>query len=100
MPTVRVEPDGFLIDVDPGETLIEAAWRLGYVWPTTCYGKAECTRCHVEVIAGAEHLSPVGDEEAATLEFLGGRRPNVRLACRLRVDGPVVVRKRGVRGPG
>jgi ferredoxin, 2Fe-2S len=100
MPSVRVEPEGFVLTVEPGETLIEAAWRLGYVWPTTCYGKAECTMCHVEVLAGAGHLSAVGDEEAAALAMLGRRGRGMRLACRLQLAGDAVVRKQGVRAPG
>jgi ferredoxin, 2Fe-2S len=99
MPSVRVEPEGFVLTVESGETLIEAAWRLGYVWPTTCYGKAECTMCHVEVVAGAENLSALGDEEAAALAVLGRRANGLRLACRLQLAGDAVVRKRGVRAP-
>jgi 2Fe-2S ferredoxin len=97
MPTVRVEPDTILIAMAPGETLIEAAWRLGYAWPTTCYGQAECTACHVEIISGAEHASAVGDDEAAALAVLGKVGRSRRLACRLQFSGDAVVRKRGVR---
>lgn len=97
MPVVRVEPAGIDLTVEPGEALIEAAWRLGYVWPTTCYGQAECTACAVEILAGAEHASTVADDEAAGLATLGRKGRRLRLACRLRVDGDVVVRKRGVR---
>jgi 2Fe-2S ferredoxin len=99
MPRVTVEPDRIVLPVAPDETLIEAAWRLGYTWPTTCYGRAECTACHVEIIAGAEHASAVEDDEAAALSLLGTRGHRLRLACRLRFDGEAVVRKRGVRAP-
>ena len=97
MSTVLVEPEAIQLIVERGETLIEAAWRLGYVWPTTCYGRAECTACHVEIISGAEHASTVGEEEAAALALLRGRGRKLRLACRLEFDGDAVVRKRGVR---
>ena len=99
MPRVTVEPDAIVLPIAPDETLIEAAWRLGYTWPTTCYGRAECTACHVEVIAGAEHASAVQDDEAAALSILGTRGQSLRLACRLRLEGDAVVRKRGVRAP-
>jgi 2Fe-2S ferredoxin len=100
MPRVTVEPDCIALSVEPGETLIEAAWRLGYVWPTTCFGRAECTACHVEIIDGAEHASPVEGDEAAALAVLGTRRQSLRLACRVRFSADAVVRKRGVRaGP-
>lgn len=97
MPSVRVDPEGFVISLDPPETLIEAAWRLGYYWPTRCYGQAECTACHVEITEGAEHASPIGDEEAATLATMGARGQLVRLACRTTFDGDAAVYKRGVR---
>ncbi|HXW35717.1 MAG TPA: 2Fe-2S iron-sulfur cluster-binding protein [Acidimicrobiales bacterium] len=97
MPVVRVEPEAIVLTVEPGETLIEAAWRLGYVWPTTCYGQAECTACHVEIITGEEHASAVGDDEAAALTLLGKSGRRWRLACRLKLAGDAVVRKRGVR---
>jgi 2Fe-2S ferredoxin len=100
MPRVRVEPDSIVLDLEPAETLIEGAWRLGFVWPTRCYGQAECTACHVELLEGAEHASAVGQEEAAALATLRPREGTLRLACRVVFDGDAVVRKRGVRGPG
>ena len=75
-PIVHVEPIGVDLELAPGETIIEAAWRYGYHWPTVCYGQAECTVCHVEVQSGAEHLTPVDDEERDALEHrLPGGRP-------------------------
>jgi 2Fe-2S ferredoxin len=99
---VRVEPSG--VDLEParGETMIEAAWRLGYYWPTVCYGQAQCTVCHVEVVEGDEHLTPIEDDERDALEHRlpGAHRRDttrVRLACQARVTGPVTVLKHGVR---
>jgi 2Fe-2S ferredoxin len=97
MPLVRVDPDGIVISLDPPETLIEAAWRLGYYWPTRCYGQAECTACNIEITEGAEHASSVGAEEAAALATMGSRGRKVRLACRTTFDGDAAVYKRGVR---
>jgi 2Fe-2S ferredoxin len=99
---VRVEPSGREIEVLPGETLIEAAWRQGLYWPTICYGQAQCMACHVVVQSGADNLSEVGEEEAEAMRLLlrvrGGRSVDRRrLACRLEVLGPAVVEKRGVR---
>lgn len=101
-PVVHVEPIGADLEPEPGETIIEAAWRLGYSWPTVCYGQANCTVCHVEVVSGAENLSPVGDEEQDALQHRlpgAGRRDlsSVRLACRAQATGDVTVRKNGVR---
>ena len=104
-PRVRVEPLGVELEVRPGETLIEAAWRLGYHWPTSCYGQAQCTHCNVTVVEGDEHLSEIGEEEADALwNLLSGRGTrdvsNLRLACRVEVYGPATVEKSGVRLEG
>ena len=103
-PVVHVEPIGIDLELQPGETIIEAAWRHGYRWPTACYGQAECTLCHVEVLSGEEHLTPVDDEERDALEQRlpgAGRRDltRIRLACRAQATGDVTVHKRGVRPP-
>ena len=103
-PVVHVERIGIDLELRPGETIIEAAWRYGYRWPTVCYGQADCTMCHVEVQSGAEHLSPVEDEEREALEqrLPGARRRDlsrIRLACRAQATGDVTVRKSGVRPP-
>ncbi|OHV30936.1 ferredoxin [Pseudofrankia sp. EUN1h] len=99
---MHVDPVGADLELEPGETIIEAAWRLGYHWPTTCYGQATCTVCHLEVLAGDEHLTPADEEERHALEnrLPGADRRDLarlRLACRARATGDVTVRKKGVR---
>jgi|HubBroStandDraft_6_1064221.scaffolds.fasta_scaffold92359_2 2Fe-2S ferredoxin len=37
---VRVEPLGVDIDVRPGESIMAAAQRSGYYWPTHCQAMA------------------------------------------------------------
>ena len=105
MAIVQVEPGGFEIDVRPGEALAVAAWRLGYTWPTRCWGQAECMACYVTVLRGEAEadLSPASDYERLQMRTLMPRRilgPRTRLACQLCVqsDG-LVVEKKGVRPP-
>src|SRR5258705_2398947 len=76
-PVVHVEPIGVDLALEPGETIIEAAWRLGYYWPTVCYGQARCTMCAVQVLGGEESLTPIeSDEDNALRHWLAcpGRR--------------------------
>jgi 2Fe-2S ferredoxin len=96
---VRVEPGDAKFDVRPQETVIEAAWRAGYQWPTTCWGQAECGVCAMEVLEGAELLGPIGEAEATRLRALPRRVGSRRLACQTRLagSGSVTVRKPGVR---
>ena len=99
-PVVRVEPIGVTFRLAEGETLIQAAWREGYYWPTVCGGRAECTACHVLIKAGEGNAVTADSCETAMIapvaERMGPGAP-VRLACRLRVSGPVTVYKRAVR---
>lgn len=103
MPHVRVEPLGEEICLRPGESVAEAAWRLGYHWPTTCFGQATCMQCRVRVVSGEKFVVPAGEEESEAMQTLlprAARKPGIRLGCRLTVtaDG-VTVEKRGVRPP-
>jgi len=103
MATVHVEPAGIDIDVQPGESVAEAAWRQGYTWPTRCWGQAECMACFVRVLDGEMHTEPAGEGELFEMrtklpKYL--RDPFTRLACRLQVTGEgVVLEKKGVLPP-
>lgn len=97
---VVVEPRGIELDIDDGETVMGAAQRNGYRWPTLCHGDGTCSICWVEVKAGADHLSDTAPREQDTLELLSPvlrATRTVRLACQARVQGDVVVHKPGVR---
>lgn len=98
--TVRVEPAGLEFDVDVSETIMQAAFRHGYRWPTVCGGEGQCRACFVEVLDGGDRLGPVGRLEADGIRILvasGEDRETVRLACQAQVRGAVTVRKHGVR---
>lgn len=102
MPAVTVLPLEIVIPVEPGETLMAAARRLGCHWPSVCGGIGQCTTCVVRVECGAEHLSAIQAQEAEMLAlYRGGGQvpPELRLACQVTVDGDAVVFKRGVK-PG
>jgi 2Fe-2S ferredoxin len=103
MAKVRVEPAGLEFDVPPGESIAEAAWRLGYLWPTNCYGQAECMACFVRVLGGELSAESPSDDELLAMRMHMPKRlrgPMTRLACRLRVTGEgLVVEKKGVRPP-
>ncbi|MCV7127867.1 MULTISPECIES: 2Fe-2S iron-sulfur cluster-binding protein [Mycolicibacterium] len=95
-----VEPRGIVIEVNEGETIMAAAERSGYHWPTLCHGDATCSICWAEVTEGGQNLSAMEDDESATLGLLSPRlraTRDVRLACRAQVVGDVTVRKPGVR---
>jgi 2Fe-2S ferredoxin len=101
-PIVRVDGSDVEIEAEPGETIIEAAWRVGYHWPTVCWGQAQCTTCFVRVTEGSDNLGAIPSDEQHALDHWIPRSVmqgagEVRLACRAEVHGDVTVEKRGVR---
>ena len=87
-----------VIEVQSGESVLAAASRQGYRWPSVCGGEAMCGTCFVRVTDGAEHTSQLRDAERTRLRLVGkGNDTTARLACQMRVTGPVSVFKRGVR---
>lgn len=99
---MRVEPAGIDIEVSPGETLLQAAWRAGYDWPTLCYARGTCTACRCEVLDGLHLLSERTEAEVALLGDLDRRvrrasPRRIRLACQATASGHITVRKPGVK---
>jgi enoyl-CoA hydratase len=97
---VLVLPLGVRFELEDGESLMAAAQRRGYYWPTICKGNAQCNRCAVRVIDGAG-LEPRSATELTGLRAVkwrdGVEDDADRLACQLRAHGDAVVEKRGVR---
>ena len=101
MPRVIVEPSGIEIDVEPDETVAEAAWRQGLVWPTKCWGQLDCMACFTTIVDEELSAVPAEDEELDAMRLrlpARSRDPLVRLGCRLKVKkSGLVVEKSGVR---
>jgi 2Fe-2S ferredoxin len=103
MAKATILPLGLEFEVSEGESIMGAAQREGYYWPTTCGGEGRCTTCACTVVSGSEYLSPRGRSEERVLADERGpailEQP-VRLACQAQVSGgDVVVEKPGVRRP-
>lgn len=79
---------------------MDAAERHGYFWPVGCAKNGECTNCALDVVSGLGRLSGMGRYERLNLIRQRGARsiedPRLRLACQARVQGDIVVYKRGV----
>jgi 2Fe-2S ferredoxin len=95
---VEILPVGNVILVPEGETIMSAALANGWKWPNVCGGEASCGVCVLEVQEGMENASPIARDEAVRLAFIRkADKPGARLACQLRVSGPMRVLKRGAR---
>jgi nitrite reductase (NADH) large subunit len=88
-PDVTILPDERRIAAVPGSTLLDVVERHGVPIEAGCR-MGMCGSDPVCVVDGAEHLSPVGDEERVTLERLGFA-DNTRMACSARITGPVSI---------
>ena len=86
---VTIVPDDTRIAGVPGSTLLDIVERHGLPIEAGCR-MGICGSDPICVVSGAEHLSPVGDEERVTLERLG-LAANTRMACSARVAGPVSI---------
>ncbi|MCZ2110700.1 MAG: 2Fe-2S iron-sulfur cluster binding domain-containing protein [Dehalococcoidia bacterium] len=100
MPRIRVEPIGIEVEGECGATVLDAVAAHGYFWPVGCAKNGECTNCAMEVVSGVGRLSRMGRYERQNLIRQRGPRsvedPRLRLACQARIEGDVIVYKRGV----
>ena len=78
------------VEVAVGESIFDAGAKVTAGIETSCVGKGTCGLCRVRIVAGAEHLPAFTDEER---KHLGNvyHITKVRLACRCKVAGDVVV---------
>jgi 2Fe-2S ferredoxin len=96
--SVEILPVGLTLMVPDGERIMPVALANGWKWPNVCGGEAACGVCVLEVQQGMENASPIGRDEAVRLAFIRqADKPGARLACQLRVSGPMRVLKRGAR---
>ncbi|MGA8382246.1 MAG: adenylate/guanylate cyclase domain-containing protein [Stellaceae bacterium] len=84
-------PDGTVIDVVPGTSVLEASRLAGIPHAHVCGGRGRCSTCRVRVRGEIGSIDPPGDTEQRVLRRIGATTPNVRLACQLRPKGMVEV---------
>lgn len=87
--TVALEYGEQTLQVRPGGRLLDTLLDAGVDHRHICGGRGFCTSCRVEILEGADHLSPVSALERERLGHDAGR---LRLACQTRLLGPVRVR--------
>ena len=89
---VLLELEGHgVVEVSSGTTILAAACQAGVDVPHYCGGTCSCGTCRVEIVSGADKLSPAAGREQMVL---GAERTRAgdRLACQARILGPVSVR--------
>ncbi|WP_040853457.1 adenylate/guanylate cyclase domain-containing protein [Phyllobacterium sp. YR531] len=76
-------PEGQLVRVPRGFSVLEASRLGGVPHYAVCGGKGRCSTCRVQVVEGGDTLLRPDATEQATLNRINAD-PDVRLACQLR----------------
>ncbi len=92
MAKVTSLPDNVDFDVNADETVLEAALGSGVAFAHACGGRAKCSTCRIWVVNGLEACSQRTAAETSMAERLG-LADEVRLACQLRPEGNLCVRR-------
>ncbi len=91
MPTLIVQNmPAAPVAVPVGVTLLAALQDAGHDWMHACGAKGRCTTCRVEVLSGAEYLTPPTTAEER-YHSLGRLRLTDRLTCQARLQGGELV---------
>jgi adenylate cyclase len=85
-------PDDRIVELEPGETVLQASLRSGIPHTHVCGGNARCSTCRVLILAGAERCQPRNAREREMADRLRFS-PEIRLACQTTVTGEVTLRR-------
>jgi len=88
MPTVTVEGEKSF-EVEAGKKLVLAIEDAGIDILHRCGGNSKCTTCRVQIVAGDP--GPMEEIEQARLAREGSLGPDIRLSCRIRVQGDLTI---------
>jgi adenylate cyclase len=83
-------PDGRVVEVTPGTSVLEASRLAGIPHASVCGGRGRCSTCRVRVRGEIRGIDPPAEDELRVLRRIGAT-PNIRLACQLRPRGAVEV---------
>ena len=92
MARITSQPDDLSFNVGSGETLLQAGLRSGVAFAHACGGRAKCSTCRIRVVEGLDKCHERNELESAMAERLGFS-PEMRLACQLRPDTDLKVRR-------
>jgi len=81
LPHEAICPEGAVIEVEPGESICEAALRNDIEIEHACEMSCACTTCHVYVREGFDSLEEADELEEDYLDKAWGVDPDSRLSC-------------------
>lgn len=78
-------PDGRVVSVPRGMSVLEASWRHGIPHASVCGGRGRCSTCRIRIVGDRAGLPEPSAGEKAVLARVGAAGdPALRLACQLR----------------
>lgn len=86
LPHEELCPEGDVIEVNPGTTVLDAALANGIEIEHACEKSCACTTCHVYIREGLDSLNETSDDEEDMLDKAWGLEPDSRLSCQTVVD--------------
>lgn len=90
MPKITFTKGQKSIEVKPGENLMQALLDNGYPVASSCYGDGVCGKCRMQIIEGADNLSPANPLEKTLKDRLQLKKDE-RIACQIELQSDVTV---------
>ncbi|MCL6269024.1 ISC system 2Fe-2S type ferredoxin [Sansalvadorimonas sp. 2012CJ34-2] len=81
LPNDEICPEGAVVEVEPGTTVLDAALAEGIEIEHACEKSCACTTCHVIVREGFDSLEESDELEDDMLDKAWGLEPESRLGC-------------------
>ena len=85
LPHEVICPEGAEVEVESGESILDAALRNSIPIEHACEKSCACTTCHVIVREGFDSLEEASENEEDYLDKAWGLEPESRLSCQARV---------------
>ncbi|OED40163.1 ferredoxin, 2Fe-2S type, ISC system [Endozoicomonas sp. (ex Bugula neritina AB1)] len=81
LPHDELCPEGVVLEVEPGVTVLDAALQNGIDIEHACEKSCACTTCHIVVREGFDSLEESDELEDDLLDKAWGLEPESRLSC-------------------
>lgn len=91
LPHQELCPDGAVVEVDDGTSVLDAALKNGIGIEHACEKVCACTTCHIVVREGFDSLAESSELEDDLLDKAWGLEPDSRLGCQAKVSGQNLV---------
>lgn len=90
MPQISFTKDRPALRVREGINLMKALQEAAVPVGASCSGEGVCAKCYVEIVEGAENLSPVTALEKSLLKKYSFPQ-HTRISCLVRVKGDIKI---------